>query len=122
MSNFMKVKKENRREKSNRKIKKLGIACLEDLPLLEDSSEVILKDIDTICKRAIACLLSIQLACDITEGNNFSESKKLLSELLESYDVKDYLIEKEKRIFEGTYSKQDVVDVYWTYEAYWFLV
>lgn len=76
MSN-KKITSEDRRVKSNEKIKKLGIACFEKLPVLEDSSQVKLKSLDDICKRAIACLLSIQLACDISEGNDYNESKEL---------------------------------------------
>ena len=42
--------------------------------------------------------------------------------MLKQYGVQDNLIEKEKRIFNGKYSKQDVIDVVWSYEAYWSLV
>lgn len=113
---------EERRKKSNNKIKESGIACLETLPLVEDSSEVHLKSLDAICKRCIACLLSTQLACDIEEESDYEESKKLFTSLLEGYHVKDALLKKEQKLFDGTYTKQDAVDVAWTYEAYWSLV
>jgi len=113
---------EERRKKNNEYIKSHGIACLESLPMVESSSDVQLKDIDSICKRAIACLLSIQLACDIENQNDYEESKELFSNLLKEYGVEDELLEKEKRLFEKQYSEQDVVDVTWTYEAYWSLV
>ena len=111
-----------RRNNSNKKIKKLGIACLETLPVIEDSTQVSLKDIDTICKRAIACLISTQLAIDISENNDYDSSKTFFLNMLKQYGVQDNLIEKEKRIFNGKYSKQDVIDVVWSYEAYWSLV
>ena len=59
------VSSEERRRKSNTFIKDKGIACLETLPLLEDSTQVKLKSLDDICKRAVATLLAIQLACDL---------------------------------------------------------
>ena len=97
-------------------------ACLETLPVIEDSTQVSLKDIDTICKRAIACLISTQLAIDISENNDYDSSKTFFLNMLKQYGVQDNLIEKEKRIFNGKYSKQDVIDVVWSYEAYWSLV
>ena len=117
-----KISNIERRNNSNKKIKQLGIACLETLPVIEDSSQARLKDIDTICKRAIACLISTQLAIDISENNDYDSSKTFFLNMLKQYGVQDNLIEKEKRIFNGQYSKQDVIDVVWSYEAYWSLV
>ena len=117
-----KISNIERRNNSNKKIKQLGIACLETLPVIEDSTQVSLKDIDTICKRAIACLISTQLAIDISENNDYDSSKTFFLNMLKQYGVQDNLIEKEKRIFNGKYSKQDVIDVVWSYEAYWSLV
>lgn len=116
------VDSEKRRTRSNTFIKNKGIACLETLPLLEDSTQVKLKSLDDICKRSIATLLAIQLACDIGENNDYDESKQLFTKLLDKYDVKDELLDKEKRLFDGTYSMQDAIDVAWSYEAYWALL
>ncbi|UTC66113.1 MULTISPECIES: DUF4272 domain-containing protein [unclassified Treponema] len=113
---------ELRREKSNAKIKGMGIACFEALPRLPSSKEVKLKSLDKICERAIASLLSIQLAEDICNEQDYEESKELFSILLEKYGVQNLLLEKEKRLFDGTYTEQDAVDVGWTYEAYWALL
>ncbi|WP_024468434.1 DUF4272 domain-containing protein, partial [Treponema pedis] len=71
---------------------------------------------------AIAALLSIQLAEDIGNNQGYKESKKLFLSLLEKYEVSECLFEKEQRLFDGTYSEQDAIDVCWTYEAYWSLV
>lgn len=111
-----------RRERNNEYIKKCGIACLESLPTVEPSFSVKLKDIDSICKRAIACLLSTQLAIYIDKGEDYEESRNLFLGILKKFHVEDALLEKEKRIFENRYSKQDLIDVVWTYEAYWSLV
>lgn len=116
------VTPEERRKKNNEYIKKNGIACLESLPVIESSASVKLKSIDAVCRRAIACLLSIQLACDIEEQNDYGESRELFLNLLKKYHVEKFLLEKEKRLFENKYSSQDVIDVAWTYEAYWALI
>ncbi len=113
---------EKRREMNNQYIKDHGIACYESLPTLEPSSAVKLKDIDIICKRSIACLISIQLACDIDGKRDYNESKEFFSSLLKMYDVERELLEKEKRLFDGSYTSQDAIDVSWTYEAYWSLL
>lgn len=51
---------EERRSISNKKIKSLGIACYENLPLLEDITEVSLKSLDEICKRVRSGRLSFR--------------------------------------------------------------
>jgi len=113
---------EERRAKNNQYIKKMGIACLDNLPTIEASSDVKLKDLDTICKRAIACLLTIQLAFDVENQENYEESRTLFSNLLKEYKVEKDLLEKEKKIFDNDFNKQDVIDIVWTYEAYWAIV
>lgn len=112
---------EERRTQSNNRIKAMGIACFEQLPMLETADEVSLKSLDDICKRAIACLLSTQVGCDI-ENDDYEESKELMPQFLEKFGVSDCLNAKEKRLFDGSYSMQDAIDVVWTYEAYWSLV
>ena len=72
-----------------------------------------LKSFEEICDRAIACLLSIQLAEDIHNEQGYEESKELFLSLLEKYEVSDCLLEKEKRLFDGIYIEQDVIDVYY---------
>ena len=86
---------QKRRQISNEYIKLLGITCYENLQMIKDSSEVKLKDIDTICRRAIACLLSIQIVYDIKNGE-YEQSKKFISNLLEKYRVENCLNSKEK--------------------------
>ena len=67
-------KQEERKKKSIEFIKNLGIDVNEGLPYIEDSSEVKLKSVDEICKRAFACLFSIQVACDINQNADYQES------------------------------------------------
>ncbi len=118
----MKKSPEKRRKINNAKIKELGIACYENLPLLEDSSNVKLKDIDTICKRAIACLISTQISCDIADGQDYTESKNFFLDMLERYEAQNSLLKKEQKLFNGDYTEQDTIDIAWTYEAYWSVV
>lgn len=113
---------EERRKKNNDYIKNKNIDCLDNLPCIEPSTKVHLKDIDAICKRAIACLFAIQLACDIESNYDYNESKELFSNLLKKYDSYDYLLEREKKLFNNNYTKQDVLDITWSYETYWSLV
>lgn len=113
---------EERRSISNKKIKKLGIACFENLPMIEDSTQVKLKSMDDICKRAIACLISTQVACDIGGGNDYEESRSFFTDYLKKFGVENSINQKEKRLFDGSYDMQDALDVSWSYEAYWSLV
>ena len=112
---------EERREKSNKKIKLQGIACYESLRTRENSKDIKLKNIDDICKKAIASIISIQVACDINNGR-YQESVEYFSKVLDKFNVKEYLNAKEKRIFDGTYSKQDAIDIDWEYETYWAII
>ena len=113
---------EERREQNNQYIKNMGIACLETLPLIESSAEIRIKDLNKICKRSIACLLSIQLACDIEQGNDYNKSKTIFLELLKKFEVENELLPNERRLFDNNYTEQDAINVSWTYECYWSLV
>ena len=113
---------ENRRENSNKKIIKMGIACLEELPLRETSNEVVLKNLDDVCNRAIANLVSIQLALSIDQKDDYDEAREICLGILNQYDVQDCLLEKEKRLFDNNYTEQDIIDVVWTYECHWALI
>ena len=110
-----------RRTASNEKIKKLGIICFEDLPCIETSKDVQLKSIDLICKKAIATLLVIQIACDI-EAGDYEESMKIMGKMIDEFGVREYMNRKEMKILDGSYTEQDVTDVVWEYEVYWSLI
>ena len=114
------ISAKERKEKTIAKLKEMGIATIDVLPEVEDSSQVKLKSLDEICARAIATLLSTQVACDIN-NNNYEESKKYFDVLLDTFNVRDKLNSKEKKLFDGTYTDQDAIDVVWTYESYWAL-
>ena len=109
-----------RKEKNEKYISSLGIKINTHLPIVPEKDEAQLKDLDTISKRAIASLISIQLSCDLRDGRN--DSLELCQKLLEKYNVTDSLNDKEKRLYDGTYSNQDLIDIDWEYECYWSLV
>lgn len=113
---------EARRQRSIDKIRSMGIAYTYNLPLLESADEVTVRPFDDICKRAAACLFAVQLACDISQGNEYEDSKEFFSGLLERYGVSDSLLEKEKLLFDNNFTEQDAVDITWSYECYWALV
>jgi len=117
----MEINGQERRAKSNELIKNMGIACFEELPMIETSTQVGLKSLDDICKRAIACLISTQVACDIA-NNDYEESINYFKPLLEVYGVSSGLNSLEKKLFDESYSNQDAINVGWEYEAYWALV
>lgn len=112
----------NRREKNNQYLAQLGITHNEKL--LCDEYDIQLKSLDDICKRAIASLITIQVACDINSGidiksEEYKESFDFIKGLYKKYNVEDCLNSKEQRIIDGTYSTQDAVDMDWEYETYW---
>ena len=115
-SNNETEKQKNRRNKNNQFLVQKGITINENL--LCNENIVKLKNIDDICKRAIACLLTVQIACDINNGY-YKESLEYFLPLYDKFGVKNSINSKEKRIIDGTYSNQDAIDMDWAYEAYW---
>lgn len=109
-----------RREKNNKILSKKKITIADKMMTRWEDSKIILKDKESICKRAIACFFVIQIACDI--GNdNYAEGLNYFKPMIEKFGVMDQLNSKEKRIIDGTYSMQDVIDMDWAYESYWSL-
>lgn len=108
---------QERREKSNQKIKKLGIACLEQLPCLPDSEHIHLRGKEEIAKRAIACLLISNVAVDIYNKNDIEESKEFFGKLLKQYSVDTSLTPDEKKVFEEELTEQEACDLQWRLEG-----
>lgn len=111
-------KQKNRRINNNQYLKKNGITFNENLPCYVNDEEVKIKNIDEICKRAISCLITIQIACDINKGD-YQESLNYFLPLYKKFNIENCLNSKEQRIIDGTYTNQDVIDMDWAYEAYW---
>ena len=109
-----------RREKNNKMIGKKKIAVAERLMTRWKDEEVVVRDIETVCKRAIACFFVIQIACDIGK-DNYREGLEYFKPMIEKFGLMDQLNSKEQRIIDGSYSMQDAIDMDWAYEAYWAL-
>ena len=113
------VQKE-RREKNNRFLEQNNITVSKTMPCLYEDEEVTIKNTEEIAKRAAACLLCVQIACDIA-NNDYKESVEFFKPILEKYGVADCINSNESRILDGSYSTQDAIDMDWAYEAYWAL-
>lgn len=111
---------EERKACSEQKIQAKGIAINAWLPMVPPSSEVTLKDTETVCRRAVAALLSTQIALDIS--NQDYGHVKFFIDLMNKFGVRDCLNPKEQNLVNGTFSQQDIADVVWEYECYWSLV
>ena len=121
-SNNETKKQKNRRQKNNKLVTQSGISINENLLCYENDIQI--KSIDELCKRAISCLITILVACDINNGQDINSEKYkenfgFIKSLYKKFNVEDCLNSKEKRIIDGTYSNQDAIDMDWAYEAYW---
>lgn len=121
-SNNETEKQKNRRQKNNNFLTQNGISINENLSCYENDVQI--KSIDEVCKRAIACLITIQVACDINNGQDikseeYKDNFNFVKSLYKKFDVEACLNSKERRIIDGTYSNQDAIDMDWAYEAYW---
>lgn len=111
---------EKRKENSEQKLIEKGIGINKSLPVIPTYDKIKLKDIDTVCKRAITSLISIQLAFDLPNQND--EDIRFILELMDKYNVKDCVNSKEQKLVNNEFSDQDLSDIVWEYECYWSLV
>ena len=108
-----------RKEHSETIIAAKGIGINPDLPLTEPASQVRLRSLDEICRRAVAALLSTQVGFGRSEEND--DEVNYFVRLIDYFGVRDCLNAKERRLVDGSYVQQDVIDVVWEYESYWTL-
>lgn len=108
---------QERKALSEQKIQAKGIGIFKGLPCIESADDVTMKSMDAICKRAIAALLSTQIAYDISEQQY--DSVQFFIDLMKKFGVSDVLNEKETHLVTGRFDQQDVVDVVWEYECFW---
>lgn len=123
---------QERRDKTIEQLKKSGITYNPHLPLLESGENVKFKDIEEIRKRALGSMLCIQLACSINNGENYAESLGFVMKKFLEWNISmDDLLPKERLLIQNKYTKedcndeftrQDIVDIVWTYEAYWSVI
>lgn len=113
--------KSQRKDKNNYFIEQQGIAINPNLSCLYTDSDVTLKSFEEVCKKAMATLITIQVACDINQGGDYNKSVEVFSELINIYNIGASLNSKELKIFNGSYTRQDAIDLDWAYETYWAL-
>jgi len=123
---------QERRDNTIEYLKKLGIAYNTNLPLLESSENVKFKNPEEIKKRALGCMLCIQLACSIRNGENYGQSLAFIMNQLQQWDIStEDLLPNERRLIYNKNTvkecteeikKQDVIDVAWSYEVYWSII
>lgn len=123
---------EERRVKTIEQLKKMGIDYNPHLPLLESSENVKLKSAKEVKKRALGCMLCVQLAWSIRNGENYADSLLFVLQYLDKWKVSiDDLLPKERLLIQNKntksdskdeFTKQDIIDIVWTYEVYWSLI
>jgi len=112
----------NRRHRTTALLDKYGIKHTDFLPLIETEDEVVLKDEETIIKRFIATMCSIQVACSIRDNYSIEESREFFGQMLTKYGLSlEDVTNREKVVWDGTNSEQDILDVGWRYEAIYLL-
>lgn len=109
-----------RKERTEKLLAEKGIGINPHLPFIESASDIELKDLDDICKRAVAALLSTQAAIELNEQH--SDDAASFINLMEHFGVKASLNSKEKKLLDGSASQQELTDIVWEYECYWSLV
>lgn len=123
---------DERRIKNIEKIKKMGIAYNDNLPTIPSSDRIKLKSAEEVKKRALACMLSIQLAYSISNGEYYSDSLLFVLHKMEEWNLSlDDFLPKERVLIENKmtkqdneneFTKQDLIDIIWSYETYWVLI
>ena len=81
---------EKRKKRSIEILKEQNIPYMEGLPMIETSKDIkITRTADEIAKRAITCLATIQVACDVSNNaENIEESIEFVLNFLNSMKIK----------------------------------
>lgn len=113
---------QQRKEESIFKLKSQSVPYIAWLPFIESADEIKLRSAEDIAKRAIACLLVIQAACDLNNDQFDDETRTFIIDLLQKFNVFNELTAKEQAIISCDAAPQDIVNMVWKYEAYWALL
>lgn len=109
--------REERKSHSIEILKKANVNYIENLPSTFEAKDVIIKSIEEIAKRYIACIISIQVAFDIIEESNLEDSFAFFSSLIKKYEVEKFLNKTEKLVFQNKLDKQELINLTWKYES-----
>lgn len=113
---------EARKAASIAKLQAENIPAIDWLPVIESVDKARIRSAEEIARRAIACLITIQAACEQNEDNYDDESAAWCHGLLEQYNVADEITANERAILANQGSEQDIINMVWKYEAYWTLL
>lgn len=114
---------EQRKDKTIIYLNENSIPFLNSLPQLPPLAQCQFRTQEDIARRAVALLIVIQYACDVVQGGDIRESKDFFMNMLQRYDVDEYLTDNEIDFLRTEEpSRQDAVDISWQYEAYWVLI
>ena len=115
---------QERKSKSIAKLKELGVPFMEHLPVIEGEEEINARSEQEIAKRAIACVLTIQLACNFSKEENsiIAESKCCLMKHAVKFGVDRNFTEEEQTFFTGIPYSWSICDMIWKFDAYWILL
>ncbi len=115
-----------------KKLKKQGISYSEEFLNEIKLNNITLKNVEDVKKRALASMLAIQLACSINNGENYGDSLMFILQQSASWSLSiDDFLPKEKLLLhnkytqadnENLFTQQDIIDIVWTYEAYWSVI
>ena len=108
-----------RKERTEKLLAAKGIGFFGGLPMTEPAEQVKLRSLDEVCTRAVAALLSTQLAIELSSGT--PKGAAMFARLMQHFGVNDKLNAKEMRVYQVTASPQDLTDVVWEYECCWSL-
>lgn len=112
-----------RKERSIEILKAHHVPYIAHLPVIETSDKVRIRTADEIARRAVACLLAIQVACDAAGGRaGLKKSRKFFCEKLTEFGVEGFLTRKEQKVFWGKCTNQEFCNMTWKYEACWVLL
>ncbi len=108
-------KDEQRKNRSIKLLKEIGINNCLDIPDI-DVSNMCIRSKEDISKRAISCLFCIQASLENRKDYQFYINK------LKKFNVDEsVLMDYEKEVFSGEISDDKLKLVAWKYEAYWVL-
>ncbi|MCR5122278.1 MAG: DUF4272 domain-containing protein [Ruminococcus sp.] len=123
---------QQRKKRSEQILTEKGIAVNEWLPCAETEEECSLRSLDAVCRRAVAALISVQVAFELSAEDIDPENVRFCIELFDKFGVKDCLNRTESAVVgfgesvlsseEADVPEQEIVNVVWEYECYWALV
>ena len=113
---------EQRKAESILELQRHDVPYIDWLPHIETVNEAYVRTIEEIAQRAIACLITIQAACDRNNDNYSPENAQWCLELIQQFQLDEVLTPKEIDILNNEGNEQDVVNMIWKYESYWSLL